>query len=196
MRCWRVRWSMSDLIEDTLSEPMLRQVRKHLDSCVRCREQIDSLTSVASLVKDSGQNFARPIEDPDGPSAFEDRLMRAIWSRALKVPVRDRNPLQNLRRPVPLGAAVIVLAAILLLGFYFGGMVVTDGFAPRLTVTDRQDPTSKPPELTAGLEVTDPPEVPFLLRQDLVGTRRGRIPLTTYVLEPAPEDDAVLRASY
>ncbi len=39
-------------------------------------------------------------------------------------------------------------------------------------------------------------EVPFSLRQDLVGVRSGRIPATTYVLEPAPDESAVMRASF
>jgi len=40
-----------------------------------------------------------------------------------------------------------------------------------------------------------PEEIPFTVDEDLVGTRRGRIPATTYVLEPAPEERPVMRAS-
>jgi hypothetical protein len=44
--------------------------------------------------------------------------------------------------------------------------------------------------------VAPPAEIPFTIREDLVGEHRGTIPLTTYVLEPAPADEApVVRAS-
>jgi hypothetical protein len=41
-----------------------------------------------------------------------------------------------------------------------------------------------------------PDDIPFVVLEDLVGERRGRIPETTYVMEPPPaRPAAVVRAS-
>jgi hypothetical protein len=59
-------------------------------------------------------------------------------------------------------------------------------------------PPAAASETTAANDLNDrivaPQEVPFVVHEDLVGARRGRIPLTTYVLEPAPDEQSAAGA--
>jgi hypothetical protein len=82
------------------------------------------------------------------------------------------------------------MAASGALALLLGGQPVPRAGVPADSVADTATPMESDDDL-----VTAPREIPFTVEMDLVGERRGTIPLTTYVLEPAPRQTAVLRAS-
>jgi hypothetical protein len=122
------------------------------------------------------------------------------------------------RRPAPLqavaAAAIMLFAGVV--AVLYGGFTATREPAPTTAALSRDtvawdDESTDPWSQTRAardlddamsldldqLDVLLPArEVPFTLRQDLVGIRSGRIPATTYVLEPAPDESAVMRASF
>lgn len=194
MFCWQVRWHMSDLIEGDLSGAPAPRLRSHLEGCESCRVQLGEMERVASLVKECGSDPLSPGSIREAAVGFEDRVLRELRARSLGAHRAQADP-RFLMAPVPLGIAIVSLAVVLVLGLYFGGLVATDGFGPKL-VASGPDTETRTPAASAAFDEAD---IPFLVRQDLVGPRRGRIPTVTYVLEPAPEEpdeEAVLRASY
>lgn len=195
MFCWQVRRRMSDIIEGDPGTPGPR-LGRHLESCERCRTRLEEFRSVASLVKECGEDPFAPVSLAEAADGFEDRVVRRLRARSIEA-ARAQASSPLLMAPVPLGMAIVSLAVVLLLALYFGGLITTNDFGPTL-VADA-DESATPPAVATGPESVEPNDIPFLVRQDLVGPRRGRIPTVTYVLEPAPEDpdeEAVLRASY
>lgn len=194
MRCWGARGVLADLIEGSPSGARSRRAKQHVDSCPACRAMHDDLLRMSILAREAGQDLTSGAMVAAG---FEERLMREIRSRSDGGSLRAAAPL--LRKPLPLGAAIILMSASVLLALYFSGYVATDGFTPRLVAGGAGELVSSETAdagVRGDLDTLMPREVPFTLRQDLVGSRRGRIPLTSYVLEPAPEESAVVRASF
>lgn len=183
MFCWQARKGFADRIDGVLDGDLQR----HLDACPACRADLEGLGRAALIVSESKR--VPPIET----LSFEDRVLREGRARlaAARISVPTR---VSLLRPVPLGAAVLFLMAAGSAAYFLDGASARLATVPAASVTAVGD--------TASTDLEDrlvaPPDVPFVVHEDLVGARRGRIPLTTYVLEPAPDEKAgtpVLRAS-
>ncbi len=183
MHCFNARRHFADSIEGVLAADTGRRLRDHLASCARCASEHEALAAIALAVGDAG----RAIQTP-APGDFETRLFAAIRTRSQAPAARWALP-----AALPLAVSVLIMIAAAVLSLTGSGPARSVPLpAPGLTAG------ALPPD-AAGDDAVDrlapPEEIPFTLDEDLVGTRRGRIPATTYVLEPAPEERAVLRAS-
>lgn len=159
---------------------------RHLASCPGCRSEQERLGRLLTLLA----NAAPPI-----------RLEGDQFSIRLMATIRERQSAQRLRpepfawrglRPATVLPALCLMLVAGVMALYLSGQVIP-GPAARLasssvtqvtSVDDYQD-SLKPSR-----------EIPFSVEVDLVGTRRGTIPLTTYVLEPAPKEAPIVLASF
>ena len=183
-----------------LSTARQQALAHHLSSCAGCRAEQERVERLLTLLASAAPSFAPPSDQ------FTDRLMAAIEQRKRSA---ARAPSTGSPRPVAVWPVVepfawtgfrpaAVLPALCLMlaagvmALYLSGQA-SIGLTPRLAVStagsvgsadDYQD-SLKPPR-----------EVSFSVEEDLVGMRRGTIPLTTYVLEPAPKDAPVVLASF
>jgi len=199
MYCWQARTQFADRIDrPALSSAAQSRLDRHLAACGSCRAEVEALRGVRSLLADAASaeiaalSRSRPARLDD--ALFEQMILRK--ARARQAPPGPQLP--SFARPIPLGAALsLMIAAVALAHFLVGADVAVQGSqsAPALAASSSHD---RPQGLNdEGLDdsVVPPREVPFVLQQDLVGARRGSIPLTTYVLEPAPREKPILRAS-
>jgi len=213
MFCFVARRRFADDIEGTLRGRRRDDLARHLDSCASCRRERASHARIAQMLGDESRAGAGMGSNPRLAIGFEDRLMREIRSRAGgadRAAPHERHRLHwtsGALSPTPMAAALTMMAAAGLAALYLGGYVATEGFTPRLvqsapagatpTLVDDQAGGGAVAVSRAGQDdELISREVPFSIRQDLLGQRRGRIPLTTYVLEPAPDESAVVRASF
>lgn len=150
------------------------------------READDRLEGVARLVADAAP---RMRVDPD---QFDERVMREIRARR-SAPSRQPLlfPQPDALRPLALAAAVALMVVAGALSLMLGVPSSPSPAVPATQASFQTDDAADPLEDAVSL----PREVPFMVEGDLVGARRGTIPLTTYVLEPPPEQAAVVRAS-
>ena len=183
-----------------LSPARQQRLAHHLSSCDGCRAEQERVGSLLTLLASAAPSFAPQ------PDQFTDKLMAAIQERKRGVahapssgtprpiaawPVVEPFAWAGFRPAAVLPALCLMLAAGVM-ALYLSGQTGA-GLTPRLVASaagssgsadDYQD-SLKPPR-----------EVSFSVEEDLVGMRRGTIPLTTYVLEPAPKDAPVVLASF
>jgi len=184
--CWNARRQFADSIDARLGALAGRRLEAHLAACVRCSGEYDALTAVAQAVGDAARPDAiRP------PADFEARLFAAIRSRH-PAPA----PAFALPATFPLAASIVLMVAAALIA----ALAVGPGDSALLSPPAVSSPPvsglrAEPGDDPSADRLAPPEEIPFTLHEDLVGTRRGRIPSTTYVLEPAPEERPVMRAS-
>jgi len=202
MYCWQARQQFADWIDQGAAPPRARRVGAHLASCASCRLEVERLSDVARLVGESA--WPRRADAPEAesrgiwaPAELERRLLREIRARAASARPQPR---PRLLFTAPAAAAVLLMLGASAAAHYLSG-------SSSLSVSRPDSATvSNPTDLRLASDARRPPqddlrddlavrEVPFTVQEDLVGARRGRIPLTTYVLEPAPEPARVLRAS-
>ncbi len=215
MFCFVARRRFADDLEGTLRGRRREDLARHLGSCASCRGERASQARIAQILGDESRAGAGVGSNPRLAIGFEERLMREIRSRAAgadRPSVEGRQGRQAWTRealsPTPLAAALTIMAAAGLAALYLGGYVATEGFTPRIVSSapagapwaDGSDAEPGGDRLALsrtgqGDELT-PREVPFRIRQDLLGQRRGKIPLTTYVLEPAPDESTVVQVSF
>ena len=224
MFCFVARRQFADDIEGTLRGRRRDDLARHLGACAACSSRRASQARIAQILRDEsgvGPPLGHGVDlrsDPNvghgaslsaGAAArlaigFEDRLMREIRSRRAGADGGTRPVMQprldwtrETLSPTPLAAALTIMVAAGLAGLYLGGYVATKGFTPRL-VSSASDRAGNEVAVSRTGQADDliSREVPFTIRQDLLGQRRGRIPLTTYVLEPAPHESTVVQASF
>jgi anti-sigma factor RsiW len=196
MFCWEARAALDRQEVGWLAGAEARRLQAHIEACAGCRTEHDRRGRLASLVSDAGR-----VESPVAPQGFEAAVMRAARARAAERP-RGRKVHAAWLAPLPVAAAASVVVAGLLLALLRGPAAER----PLVQLRPGEAQTSGPVEtgddsLAASLaddvddQIAPPREIPFTVREDLVGDRRGRIPMTTYVLEPPPVEGAVVRAS-
>jgi len=221
--CRQVNRSLADFIDggpadggEGPARVLRSMVEAHLRVCGACAAEAAAMTRIAAEVAAAGA--VAPGSAVTG-SGFEQRVLAAARARRASGAADDTVPRFRpparanryaLRRPTPLQAAaalaIMVLAGVLAV-FYGGFDPESPAVARHETGTWDEDLLESDGRLSAyddaaGFAGDDRDrlvpvrEVPFSLRQDLVGVRSGRIPATTYVLEPAPDDSAVMRASF
>jgi hypothetical protein len=195
MFCWQARRWIARLAGAPVASsgsPDRKVLEDHIASCARCRARSDRLGRLSFLMAQSA-----PRLHLDG-KLFEDRLMREIRTRAAHSrlrpagrpdPVVSFTPWPGLR-PAALVVAVSLMAASGALALLLGGQPMPREAIPTDSVAQTATQMESGDDLVAA-----PREIPFTVEMDLVGERRGTIPLTTYVLEPAPRPAAVMRAS-
>jgi hypothetical protein len=153
-----------------------------------CSDELDRLERLSRLVAEAAPRLR---VDAD---LFETQLMREIQTRARGASARPRPvvtfaPWPGLG-PASLAAALLVMAVCGVLAVLVGGQPVPRGGPAGVAAVTESRNTDEYEDA-----VTSPREIPFTVETDLVGARRGTIPLTTYVLEPPPEQSTVVRAS-
>jgi hypothetical protein len=199
MFCFAARRRFADDIEGTLRGRRLEDLARHLGSCASCRDERASQARIAQILGDESRAGTGVSSNPRLAIGFEDRLMHEIRSRAAG---DDRSSAEGQQvwsrealSPTPLAAALTIMAAAGLAALYLGGHIATKGFTPMLVSSAPAGDRVAVSRTGQGDELT-PREIPFRIRQDLLGQRHGRIPLTTYVLEPAPDESSVVQASF
>jgi len=203
MRCMMARRSLA-AGEDRLSGPRAtarqRRLARHLVSCERCRSEQARLDRLRGLLVEAAPSVRMDAD------LFASRLMTAIQERrkgpaaAPAVPGRRivpsppawESPAWAGFRPLAFVPALCLMLAAGLVSFYLTGQPIPE---------ETNQMAAAVPTLSANVgeyqDALKPPrEVPFSVEQDLVGRRRGTIPLTTYVLEPAPKDAPIVLASF
>lgn len=163
-----------------------RALGSHLATCPGCRSEQVRLGRLLTLLAD-----ATPSSRLEGDQ-FMDRLMATIQTRQKAERLSPEPHAWTGFRPAAVFPALCLMLAAGVTALYLSGQVIP-GPTTRLaassvtSVTDVYDSQDslKPPR-----------EIPFSVEEDLVGTRRGTIPLTTYVLEPAPKDAPIVLASF
>lgn len=160
----------------------------HLASCAGCRAEERRVGQLLTLLAEPAPPMRLQSDH------FTQRVMVAIQkqkSSPASFTWAALRPAAGFRLSMALPALCLMLAA--------GAMaLLLSGQA--VPVGETRLAGSSTTTLTAGDEYQDslrpPREVPFSVEEDLVGRRRGTIPLTTYVLEPAPKDAPVVLASF
>jgi hypothetical protein len=192
MFCWEARASLDRQEAGWLAAGEARRLQAHLTICAVCSADRRRREDLVALVRESGRAVA--LAAPDG---FEASVLRAARARAAaSAPVAAPRALPWLA-PFPVAAAAaVVMAALMLSVLRAPAPENRQASPPALASTDADDMMSALSPIDDGDDRIAPPrEIPFTIRQDLVGTRRGRIPSTTYVLEPPPAETMVVRAS-
>jgi len=195
MFCWQARLRFSEMVEPALA-PRAASDRsgrlfRHLTSCPACRQELEGQRRVAALVAESAQTFSSAAS-PLSRDVFADQVLCA--ARARKASVERFAP----PRPLPLAAALVLMVGAVALAHIAGGGQVGTPVSPASNqVLQSAAATAATHGAGDALDdgVVPPREIPFVVQKDLVGARRGSIPLTTYVLEPAPDVKPVMRAS-
>jgi len=211
MSCRQVRKNLVDLVDGVLAADGRDRMEEHLRACVPCAAERDATSRVASMLAAAGAVASGPAVTGPG---FEQRVLASVRARGnapapadgILVRFPQRWQLPVIRRPAPLqaaaAAAIMVLAGVV--AVLYGGFTASRDAGPAIAsyAPDREAGSWDDADVDAAYEMSDldlvmpAREVPFSLRQDLVGVRSGRIPATTYVLEPAPDESAVMRASF
>lgn len=193
MFCWQVRRRFADMMEAG-DDPRLTGAQAHVDACQDCRHELQALSGVAEIVGAEARAWpgSTPLTDP---VAFE----HAVFSRA-RATQRDgaqgpallsriEPPIPRWRGLVPTIASAAAIMALAVAASLFVG-TSPEGILPTHVALE-----DWPEQEQASDQLAPPREIPFTIREDLVGARTGTIPATTYVLEPAPVEKAVMRAS-
>ena len=166
-----------------------RALARHLAACAACRAEQETLGQLVTLLAE-----AAPLIRLDG-GQFADRLMATIGARrraSAEEPSRGPDPFAwSGFRPASALPALCLMLAAGVMALYLSGQAIP-GSATRLAAT--ASPVTQVDDYHDSLK--PPREVPFSVEEDLVGTRRGTIPLTTYVLEPAPKEAPIVLASF
>ncbi|MGH9867748.1 MAG: hypothetical protein ACREAA_06240 [Candidatus Polarisedimenticolia bacterium] len=185
MFCWEARAALDRTEAGWVAGSELRRLQAHLDRCPDCHENRSRRERLTTLVRDAGR-----IEPPLVPDGFEMTVLRA--ARARRRELAPSSPAMPRLAPLPAAAALVVVLASAVLAMLGG--------APSGAGPQQASLGASPSEMDDSFELDDrlaaPAEIPFVVRQDLVGDRRGRIPMTSYVMEPPPAQPAtIMRAS-
>jgi len=199
--CWQARSMMPDFEEGSLALPQRREMDRHLERCVACNSRVASNEALTGLLReaaDLSNRAAHHLQGGGSPfsvdeSLFEQRVMREIRLRRSEGTLRATMPgAPSFGAALPLSAAVVMLMAAVTIA------IGLKGPAPRVPASVASSARNQ-----AAIDHVAPArEIAFTVQQDLVGHRRGSIPETTYVLEPAPWEgppsngDRVIRASF
>jgi hypothetical protein len=181
-----------------------RRVERHIASCARCARMSEAHRSVIDLLGEASR-IDLPPRLESRLAAFEQRVLAAARERGTATRATSLFPVPLWSRPVPAAAAVAA-----------GVLVVAGAIA--LSVSGFLGPSQPgvgPERIAAGLAgeaseailfddsesapadwVRSPQEIPVVVYEDLVGGHRARIPSVTYVMEPAPRHEGVIRASF
>ncbi|MFQ5701798.1 MAG: hypothetical protein ACE5HU_08145 [Acidobacteriota bacterium] len=204
MFCWQARRRLADparppLPHDPDKEDALAQ---HLRGCEACRLFEQDQAWIAALAGEAGQapGLASPGMEGD---RFEKRVLDRIGALAAATqgPIGSEPtimPASGWPLAVRVSAAFsILLVAALAAGVTRGPRQTTPGSPedPLLTMA-RIDDLGAAVDAVEPDAILPPREIPFTIREDLVGIRHGRIPAVTYVLDPPPTESAVMRASF
>lgn len=186
MFCRTARRRIPDAIEGTLAPGRRLALEHHLASCAACASIRNDAVTVSSLLADLP---AEALPESVRRSSFEETVVRRA-----RIAGEASDPIIAWRpsfHAFPITAAAVLLLLAGVLAMSLSGM---SGSRPDTeTRAANADPV---PEDHPYVDRIAPREIPFTFEADLVGIRRGRIPATTYVLEPAPEQDTVVRASF
>ncbi|HKY32771.1 MAG TPA: hypothetical protein VJV23_09565 [Candidatus Polarisedimenticolia bacterium] len=189
MFCWQARRRLGAMEKGAEVSPGA-DLRRHLQRCQACRVESAALAAAVRLLEEAASAADQTLRLDE----FEDRVLRAARARAGGEASRPaggwRLPAWG---PVPLAAA-LGLAML-------ASTVMLSRFVPAARPADPAPAAAASLEVE-GIDLADrlapPREIPFTLHEDLIGDRHGRIPVTTYVLEPPPaeeQEDRVVRAS-
>jgi len=197
MFCWEVRAALDRQEVGWLASGEARRLQAHIEACATCRATRDRRLDLTALVRDAGR-----LEDPVAPAGFEAAVMRAARARGKAARPAPQSLPAAWPSPLRIAAASLVVAAALALAL-LNGPAAGRPSAPSLVSGARPAPAigAGDDALAASLaddvddQIAPPREIPFTVREDLVGYRQGRIPMTTYVLEPPPTEAVVVRAS-
>lgn len=117
MTCWFVSASIEDLVDDHLSSVKIEQVRRHLDSCKKCREEYQETINLKKLLQ------RVPTFDP-GPDYWSEtsRLIRARTIEFLPQQQLSTNPRPKatlhrhalVRSLVSVAASLFILVAVMM----------------------------------------------------------------------------------
>lgn len=198
MFCWEARAALDRQEAGWLAAGEARRLLSHLAGCAACSGERRRREDLVSLLRETGR-----IEPLTAPAGFEAAVLRAARARGR---AQERPIPRSLRRlaPFPVAAAAAVVMTALMLSVLRGPVPRPDPATSNPAVAQDlsaeasvgEDFVSSSSLLDDGDDRIAPPrEIPFTIREDLVGSRRGRIPMTTYVLEPPPAQAAVVRAS-
>ncbi len=188
MFCWQARRRLADLIEHGASPG--DAVARHIARCAACRADRDAMASIADLVR-----LASPAIPEGGPG--DEEFVHRVSILARRRAAEARPAIRTRPSLIPAAAAISILLLATVLAFFYGGRpdpATGPTLASGLPAPDRSDATR--PDFESVDMLRPPREIHFSVRQDLVGVRTGRIPMTTYVLEPPPRESAVVRASF
>ena len=223
--CRQVMRSLVDFIDGGPKDGSRARIESHLRQCPSCAAERDAMSGIAATVAAAaavapGLAVTGPgFEQRVLASLRAGRKAGAVVDgSALRV---RGSAWPVLRWPAPLSAAAAVAIMLLagVLAALYGGFATSPSIdtPPAIAANDtgvwddelldmaRADDGAATRALyndAVGLDMRDldmvmpAREVPFSVRQDLIGVRSGRIPATTYVLEPAPDESAVMRASF
>jgi hypothetical protein len=176
MFCWEARQAMDRGDAGWIVSGERRRLHEHFGRCAACREERARRDRLTGLVREAGR-----VASPAAPDGFEMAVLRAARARAAARPAPAAGAWL---RPLPAAAALLVVVAATTLALVGGA---PRGAGTAVTAEFQED-------LNDG--IAPPAQIPFTIQEDLVGEHRGTIPLTTYVLEPAPAERApVMRAS-
>ena len=167
-------------------DPGAGALARHLASCPGCRSERDRLRELLTMLSVA----APPLRVDE--TQFTDRLMSTIRARERAAVPQPASFGWALLRPITVLPALCLMLAAGFTALYLSGdvsPVPSERMAANASLqdapVDEYQDTLRPPR-----------EIPFTVDQDLVGTRRGSIPLTTYVLEPAPREEPIRLASF
>lgn len=79
MNCSECQKKMSDQLDQTLSLHEQRLMKRHLDGCAKCTEELESLQGVRSLLQG--------IKDEALPESFDGKMKHALFQQNLKQPI-------------------------------------------------------------------------------------------------------------
>lgn len=165
---------------------MQRALVRHLASCPGCRSEQERLGHLLTLLASA----APPLQL--GGDQFSVRLMATIQARQKAERLSPEPFAWTGFRPAAVLPALCLMLVAGFMALYLSGQAIPG--------TRTQLATSSVTQVTYVDDYQDslklPREIPFSVEEDLVGTRRGTIPLTTYVLEPAPTEAPIVLASF
>jgi len=185
MFCWEARAAMDRTEAGWIAGNEIRRLQSHLERCPACQGDRSRRERLSSLVREAGKH-----ETPLVPDGFEMAVLRA--ARARRRELSPSRPALARLAPLPaLSALALVLATAALA--LLGGAPSKEASAPAFMAASQLEATDV---FDRDDRLASPAEIPFVVREDLVGDRRGHIPVTTYVIEPPPAlPAAVVRAS-
>ncbi len=204
--CLLTRRRLADYLSGQLAAGSRQRVTQHIASCERCAARVDQLQSVIGILGDAAC-VAVPDRLQPRLAAFEQRVL-AIGRERGRLSRGEVSPAASMwSRPVPaaaaLGAGLILAAGII--GISISGWPGNDpggGLPASQTASLSQEAILFPESILLDDEsgpadwIRSPEEIPVVVYEDLVGERRARIPAVTYVMEPAPGNEGIVRASF
>ena len=205
MFCWQARRGFVEKLEG-ITGGAGSPLERHLSGCAGCCAELEGLRQLRTILSESARSSAiftgaTIVTNATDATPFEERVLRLARSRAARSQGDAAHGAYDGRRSwlvslpgplaaLPVAAAFSLMVGAVLLSHFLGGGVPAGSPTPAAAAATSQ--TAAANDLDD--RIVAPQEVPFVVQEDLVGARRGRIPLTTYVLEPAPDEQTADRA--